>query len=92
MENAQVKEAELTPGMRALLKPELARQGETESDIVAATIQRSTWAFPTVDPGTAWTVWTARRVYFPVGYDGVEWAESVSRNPYEEAPEHHGSD
>ena len=92
MENAQVKEAELTPGMRALLKPELARQGETESDIVASVIQAGPFAFPTVEAWTAWTAWTARRVYFPVGYAGEEWAESVSRNPCDEAPEHHGSD
>lgn len=31
--------------------------------------------------GEPFTMWTAKRVYFPVVYDGAEWVSSVSRNP-----------
>jgi hypothetical protein len=31
--------------------------------------------------GAPFTVWTARRVYFPVQYDGAEWVASVARHP-----------
>lgn len=30
--------------------------------------------------GQSFTLWTERRVYFLVVYDGVEWVSSVSRN------------
>ena len=32
------------------------------------------------------------RFYFPEGEGGEVWAETVSRNPYEEAPGHHETD
>jgi hypothetical protein len=31
--------------------------------------------------GVPFTVWTKSRVYFPCGYDGREWADSVARHP-----------
>lgn len=31
--------------------------------------------------GDPFTVWTAKRVYFPACYDGGEWVASVARNP-----------
>lgn len=31
--------------------------------------------------GVPFTLWTTRRVYFPVVYDGREWVESVARDP-----------
>lgn len=31
--------------------------------------------------GIPFTVWTAKRVYFPACYDGAEWVASVSRDP-----------
>lgn len=40
--------------------------------------------------GAHFTVWTARRVYFPVVYDGSEWCGSVPRNPSDEAVAHVG--
>lgn len=40
--------------------------------------------------GVPFTLWTKRRVYFPVCYDGAEWVESVSRNPDGKATEHVG--
>ena len=38
--------------------------------------------------GKPFTVWTKTRVYFPAVYDGLEWVESVSRNP-DGNPTHH---
>ena len=32
----------------------------------------------------AFTIWTNNRVYFMCVYDGVEWVESVARNPCSE--------
>lgn len=36
------------------------------------------------------TLWTKDRVYFSVYHDGEEWAESVPRNPCNEAPSYIG--
>ena len=38
--------------------------------------------------GTPFTIWTAKRVYFPACYDGAEWCASVSRNPNGIATQH----
>ena len=40
--------------------------------------------------GEPFTLWTKSRVYFPVVYDGAEWASSVSRNPCDEKKQHVG--
>ena len=40
--------------------------------------------------GCAFTVWTRDYVYFPLCYDGAEWAGSVRRNPGAFATEHQG--
>jgi len=40
--------------------------------------------------GKAFTLWTKNRVYFPVCYDGAEWAKSCPRNPCNEKMEHQG--
>jgi hypothetical protein len=40
--------------------------------------------------GCAFTVWTHKRVYFPAGYDGSEWVESVARHPDGHATPHIG--
>jgi hypothetical protein len=40
--------------------------------------------------GTPFTLWTKKRVYFPVQYDGSEWVGSVSRNPDGIATDHIG--
>ena len=40
--------------------------------------------------GCPFTLWTEKRVYFPVTYDGSEWASSVPRNPCEEKCHHVG--
>lgn len=40
--------------------------------------------------GLPFTLWTNRRVYFPVVYDGVEWCASVPRDVCDEATAHVG--
>ena len=40
--------------------------------------------------GKPFTMWTAKRVYFPVCYDGAEWVASVSREPNGEPTGHVG--
>lgn len=40
--------------------------------------------------GCAFTLWTKKRVYFPVMYDGAEWVSSVPRSPCKEATQHIG--
>lgn len=40
--------------------------------------------------GESFTVWTKKRVYFPVTYDGSEWVGSVSRTPDGKSTEHIG--
>ncbi len=42
--------------------------------------------------GSSFTLWTKNRVYFPVVYDGKEWASSVPRNPCDEAQRHVGGE
>jgi len=42
--------------------------------------------------GCSFTLWTKNRVYFPVVYDGSEWASSVPRNPCNEATRHVGGE
>ena len=42
--------------------------------------------------GKAFTLWTQRRVYFPVVYDGSEWVGSVPRHPCDEETPHQGGE
>jgi hypothetical protein len=42
------------------------------------------------EEGKPFTLWTSRHVYFPVQYDGAEWAGVVPRHPCDEAIEHVG--
>jgi hypothetical protein len=41
--------------------------------------------------GCSFLVWTKNYVYFPVEYDGAEWADSVPRNPCDQTKDHVGS-
>lgn len=43
-----------------------------------------------IEQGSEFTIWTARRVYFPACYDGSEWVASVSRHPDAEPTAHIG--
>lgn len=40
--------------------------------------------------GDSFTAWTTNYVYFPVTYDGVEWVESVPRDPCMKKTHHIG--
>jgi len=40
--------------------------------------------------GEPFTVWTKDYIYFPVCYDGSEWATSISRHPNGKATGHVG--
>jgi hypothetical protein len=42
--------------------------------------------------GKPFTLWTKKRVYFPVVYDGSEWVESVSRRPDKKPSGHFGGE
>lgn len=71
---------------REALTEEMAIHGETFADIVSNTMTDEQMdkvfdaGFGGVE-GVPFTVWTARRVYFPTEYDGAEWVASVSRDP-----------
>jgi len=41
--------------------------------------------------GEPFTLWTEKRVYFPVCYDGAEWVGSVSRDPDGVSTDHMGN-
>ena len=43
-----------------------------------------------MEQGQPFLLWTTEYVYFPVMYDGAEWAGSAPRNPVDEPQEHLG--
>ena len=80
---------------RKKIGQEMARRCETFENVVACTLSEAEldvefdggYGWP---EGTAFTLWTEKRVYFPAHYDGFEWVESVSRNPDWVPTEHVG--
>ncbi len=67
--------------------------GETTADIVASTFkpgEDELMFYPGYAEGVPFTLWTSKRVYFPVQYDGNEWVDSVPRDPCDEATHHVG--
>ena len=69
---------------RKLITLEMKEVGEKWSDVVACTLSEAELDVPFdigygAPEGQPFTVWTTNRVYFPVQYDGAEWAASVSR-------------
>jgi len=71
---------------RELLQKALDRVGECSGDVVSSTITNEELlgefdAGYGGSNGIPFTVWTAARVYFPVTYDGLEWVDSVARDP-----------
>jgi hypothetical protein len=80
---------------KALITEELQLQGESWDDIVSITLTEDELnkgfddSFGIAE-GKPFTAWTARRVYFPVCYDGSEWVESVSRDPDGQPTNHCG--
>lgn len=80
---------------REEISAEMEKHGETWADVLACTLtdaelDRRFYAGFGGTNGTPFTLWTARRVYFPACYDGGEWAASVPRHPCGEATEHVG--
>lgn len=80
---------------RELIAEEMADHKETWGDIL---IVQFLWGdadtefhsgFGTSE-GSPFTLWTKKRAYFPVVYDGCEWVASVSRDPDSEATHHVG--
>jgi hypothetical protein len=69
--------------------------GETWDDVVAEAPPVSGWdrvfynGYGGIE-GEPFTLWTHNRVYFPVCYDGAEWADSVPSNPCAERVAHVG--
>lgn len=80
---------------RELIASEMEAHGETWADVVACTLDDAGLdvefdnGFGGVR-GAPFTLWTARRVYFPATYDGGEWAASVPREPCDEVSHHVG--
>ena len=69
---------------RELITLEMEDVGEKWSDVVACTLSEAELDVPfDIDygapEGKPFTLWTTNRVYFPVQYDGAEWAASASR-------------
>ena len=81
---------------KILIEDVMKNHGETWEDVEASTMTEeemltefySGFGGP---EGCPFTVWTKNRVYFPVVYDGAEWASSVSRNPNGKPTTHVGS-
>jgi len=84
---------------RKLIATEMKKHGESQDDAQDwATNYKGEggWLDAEFDDGYGgpegchFTVWTKKRVYFPVVYNGGEWASSVSREPDRVATEHIG--
>ena len=80
---------------RGYIEDAMKDNGESWSDVVSCTLSGEGLDKPFDSgyggtEGDPFTVWTARRVYFPACYDGAEWCASVSRNPDGMATEHIG--
>ncbi len=91
---------------RGLVAEEMATHGETWADMTGSVIAKPERYYeddghtPSFDrefdagyggsEGDRFTVWTEKRVYFPIVYDGAEWCGSAPRNPCDEACAHQG--
>jgi hypothetical protein len=81
---------------RKILLEELDDAGECWDDVISCTCTQLELdvefnnGFGTTE-GIPFTVWTKKRVYFPVQYDGSEWIESVPRDPCLEETTHVGA-
>jgi hypothetical protein len=76
---------------------EMENHSESFSDVIGMTLSEQELdevfdAGPGGHEGKAFTVWTETRVYFPVVYDGKEWAGSAPRHPCSEATKHVGGE
>ena len=79
---------------RKMISEALQWQGETWADVESAIgseyFDLPFYAGYGINGGKPFTIWTAKRVYFPACYHGSEWVESVSRNPDGLATRHIG--
>lgn len=78
-----------------MIAAEMKDHSEGWSDIVESTLtdEQADTVFDAGyggEEGCAFTVWTERRVYFPICYDGAEWCGSVARHPDGKPTEHQG--
>ena len=81
---------------RELIAGHMGKWGESLSQPFTATFDEGASFDREFDDGYGapegghFTLWTDKRVYFPVVYDGAEWVESVSRHPDGQPTEHVG--
>lgn len=78
-------ECETTTWREAIIEAMKVR-GENWTDVEACTLTDAQLDVEFDDGygcvnGKSFTLWTKRRVYFPVVYDGAEWCASVPRHP-----------
>ena len=78
-----------------LIRSEMAAHGESFNDFVGSTFkgdeaQTSFDASYGSPEGAPFTLWTTKRVYFPICYDGRETVGSAPRDPCPERTEHLG--
>jgi hypothetical protein len=80
---------------KQLIEDEFKYSGDTWGDVVSSTLSEDElneefdngWG---LTQGKFFTLWTTKYAYFPVMYDGSEWAGYVSRNPDGVPTEHVG--
>ena len=80
---------------KELLEYAMKKRGEKLADLEANTLTEADMVkeFDSGYGGTEgvpFTAWSAKTVYFPICYDGVEWVGSVSRHPDGKPTEHQG--
>lgn len=80
---------------RKLIAQEMENHSETFDDVISCTLSDDELDAEFDDSyglveGTPFTLWTHKSVYFPVCYDGSEWASRVSRSPDGKATDHQG--
>lgn len=88
---------EETTTWRRKIQTEMALAGEAWKDVVYCTLsgEELDTKFDSGfggSKGKPFTLWTKERVYFPVVYDGAEWASSVARNPDGKPTKHCGGE
>ena len=86
-----------TTNWKNLIQEEMEYYNETFDDVVSSTLTDKELLIEFYDgygssEGVPFTLWTKNRVYFPVVYDGAEWAKSVSRNPDGNPTSHFGGE
>jgi hypothetical protein len=80
---------------RQLIGYEMRRHRDSFRDVVSCTLSKDELdvMFDNGFGGTEgkpFTLWTGRRVYFPVCYDGAEMVRSAPRDPCDEPTDHVG--